>query len=192
MAKAPSGGNTTINLSVEVEDLAGIQSDGQGLYVNGTDRVQAQILSSDGNFFMNTNNNAAKQAIRTVLFLPDNGELNFNDPINRNYSLRTNVETPLQNMDPNGGTQFVGFRIWAFQQQGTITWKLLFRMGIEEALTDTDYALVTRSGDTWTIVPANYPGVTPATARHADGNSPATAIDLHVVPFKLTLTKIGR
>lgn len=189
MAKAPSAGNNTINLSVEVDDLTGIESDGQGLYVNGTDRVQAQILSSDGNFFMNTNNNGAKLAIRTMLFLTGNPELNLNDPINRNYSLRTSAATPLQNMDANGGTQLVGFRVWAFQQQGAISWKLLFRMGIEdypESL--TSYANVTRNGDTWTIEAAD-PN---ANARLADGNSPATPFGLYVVPFKLTLTKIGR
>ncbi|HEY5966406.1 MAG TPA: hypothetical protein VIU35_00445 [Chitinophagaceae bacterium] len=189
MAKAPSAGNNTINLSVEVDDLTGIESDGQGLYVNGIDRVQAQILSSDGNFFMNTNNNGAKLAIRTMLFLSGNPELNLNDPINRNYSLRTSAATPLQNMDANGGTQLVGFRVWAFQQHGAISWKLLFRMGIEdypESL--TSYANVTRNGDTWTIEAAD-PN---ANARLADGNSPATPFGLYVVPFKLTLTKIGR
>jgi len=190
MAKAPSAGNNTINLSVEVEDLTGgIESDGQGLYLNGTDRVQAQILSSDGNFFMNTNNNGAKQAIRTMLFLPGNPELNLNDPINRNYSLRTNAAIPLQNMDANGGTQLVGFRVWAFQQQGAISWKLLFRMGIEDYPGSlTSYANVTRNGDTWTIEAAD-PN---ANARLADGNSPATPFGLYIVPFKLTLTKIGR
>jgi len=189
MAKAPSAGNNTINLSVEVDDLTGIESDGQGLYVNGIDRVQAQILSSDGNFFMNTNNNGAKLAIRTMLFLSGNPELNLNDPINRNYSLRTSAATPLQNMDANGGTQLVGFRVWAFQQHGAISWKLLFRMGIEdypESL--TSYANVTRNGDTWTIEAAD-PN---ANARLDDGNSTSTPCGLYVVPFKLTLTKIGR
>ena len=188
MAKGPTAGNSTINLSVTVDDLAGVQSDGQGTYTNGTDRVQAQILGSDGNFFMNTNNNTAKQAIRTMIFPPDVPGFDLYDPTIRNYSLRTNAVTPLQNMDPNFGTQLVGFRVWAFQQQGAISWKLLFRMGIEAELTSTDYALITRDGDKWTIE-ALEPN---ATARHADGNPTANPIDLHDVPFKLTLTKIGR
>jgi len=189
MAKSPTAGNTTINLSVVVDDLEGIHSDEQGVYINGTDRVQAQILSSDGNFFMNTNNNSAKLPLRTMYFPFDCPEINLNDPINRNYSLRTNAETPLQNMDANGGTQVVGFRVWAFQQQGAISWKLLFRMGIEDYTGSlTSYANVTRNGDTWTIEAAD-PN---ANARLADGNSPATPFGLYVVPFKLTLTKIGR
>ena len=192
MAKSPAAGNTTINLSVVVDDLEGIQSDGDGEYINGTDRVQAQILSSDGNFFMNTNNTSAKLPLRTMLFPFDGPEFNLNDPNNRNYSLRTNAAIPLQNMG-DGHEQLVGFRVWAFQQQGAIAWKLLFRMGIEDYSGSlTDYARVTRNGDVWTIVPANYAGVTLANATLADGNSPATPYGQYVVPFKLTLTKIGR
>ena len=186
VAKPPSSGNSTINLSVVVDDLAGIKSDEQGPYINGTDRVQAQILGSDGNFFMNTNNNTVKQAIRTLIFPSEITEFNLNDPTIRNYSLRTNAETPLQNMNPNNGTQLVGFRVWAFQQQGAISWKLLFRNGIEDIPGSlTSYANVTRNGDTWTIA-AEDPN---AKARLADGNSPATPFGLYDVPFKLTLTK---
>lgn len=192
MAKSPAAGNTTINLSVEVDDLLGnqIRSDGDGAYTNGTDRVQAQILSSDGNFFMNTNNNTVKQPIRTMQFPFVDPDLDLGS---RNYSLRTNAATPLQNMANNGGSQLVGFRVWAFQQQGSIAWKLLFRMGIEDYSGSlTDYATVTRNGDVWTIEPANFPGIIPANARLTDGNSPANPFDLYVVPFKLTLTKLGR
>ena len=195
MAKATSAGNTTINLSVEVDDLTEgnkILSDGGGLYSNGTDRVQAQILSSDGNFFMNTNNTSAKLPLRTIHFSFGSPELNLNDPNNRNYSLRTSAAIPLQNMG-DGDEQLVGFRVWAFQQQGAIAWKLLFRMGIEDYSGSlTDYARVTRNGDVWTIEPANYPGITPANATLTDGNSPANPIAQYIVPFKLTLTKIGR
>ena len=185
MAKPPSSGNTTINLSVVVDDLAGIQSDGQGTYINGTDRVQAQILSSDGNFFMNTNtnNNTSRPPVRTMHFPFGGAELDLENKTN--YSLRTNAAIPLQNMSTNGGTQTVGFRVWAFQG-GNIVWKLLFRTGIEDDPGSlTSYANVTRNGDTWTIV-AEDPN---AKARLADGNSPATPFGLYDVPFKLTLTK---
>jgi hypothetical protein len=184
---------STIYLSVTVQDLStnNIISDGKGAYIHGTDRVEATILSSDGNFYMNTNNNTVKAPIRNMLFLPNNPELALNGE--RNYSLRTAAGTWLQNMVV-GSSQNVGFRAWGVQQGGVVDWRLLFRNGWENSTTSlTDYAKVTRSSnDVWIIEPANYAGVTPAYARLITGSDPPLAIGAgyYQVPFKLTLTRL--
>jgi hypothetical protein len=193
-AKPPAAGNTTVNLRVTVDDGSPnlIQSDDKGDYINGTDKVQAQIMST-GDFYMNTNTNTAKQPVRTMHFPFGGPELALEGK--RNYSLRTTTPaTPLQNMAVGeAGTQLVGFRVWAAEQSGQFVWKLLFRMGIEDNPSSlTDYAKVTRlPGDVWTIEPAGY-SATPANAMLADGASPANPIGHYVMPFKLILTKTGR
>jgi len=190
-AKPPAQGNSTVNLSVTVDDASGnnILSDGNGAYVNGTDRVDAQILSSDGNFYMNTNNNTVKPWIRTMQFLPGNSGFDLSGE--RNYSLRTNATTWLQNMDVNT-SQNVGFRVWGVGQGGIVDWRLLFRNGLENNPSSlTDYAKVTRlPNDVWTIEPASYTGVTPANAGLIDGNN--MILGYYQTPFKLTLTRTNR
>ena len=193
VAKPSSGGNTTVNLSVTVDDASAnkILSDGKGAYINGTDRVEAQILSSDGNFYMNTNNNTVKTPVRTIQFLPGNPELNLSGK--RNYSLRTNAAIWLQNM-AIGSFQNVGFRAWGVQQGGVVDWRLLFRNGLEDnASSLTDYAKVTRvSNDMWTIEPAGYQAVIFANARLIDSNDNSIGLGYYQVPFKLTLTRTTR
>jgi len=190
-----SGSITTINLSVTVDNTTGNQilDDNNGAYINGTDRVDAQILSSDGNFYMNTNNNTVKPAIRTMRFLPNSGVVLSNE---RNYSLRTNAPIALQNMAVGSVQNNVGFRVWGVQQGGVVDWRLLFRNGLEDPSinpsTLTDYAKVTRvSNDVWTIEPANI-SATPANARLIDGSNNSIGLGYYQVPFKLTLTRIGR
>ena len=193
IAKPAPTGNTTVNLSVTVDDAStnNIQSDGHGAYINGTDRVDAQILSSDGNFYMNTNNNTVKETIRKMIFLPNNPELQLAGK--RNYSLRTNAPIRLQNMALNT-PQNVGFRVWGVLQGGVVDWRLLFRNGLEDIPSSpTDYAKVTRvSNDVWTIEPASYPGVTPANAGLIDGSNTPIGLGYYQLPFKLTLTRIAR
>ena len=192
-ARPTASGNTTVNLSVTVDDASAnnILSDSKGAYINGTDRVDAQILSSDGNFYMNTNNNTVKETIRKMIFLPNNPELQLAGK--RNYSLRTNAPIPLQNMALNT-PQNVGFRVWGVQQGGVVDWRLLYRNGLEDIPSSpTDYAKVTRvSNDVWTIEPASYPGVTPANAGLIDGSNTPIGLGYYQLPFKLTLTRIGR
>jgi len=192
-AKPSAQGNTTVNLSVTIDDASvnNILSDGKGAYVNGTDRVDAQILSSDGNFYMNTNNNTVKAPIRNIQFLPGNSGFDLSGE--RNYSLRTNATIWLQNMTI-GSVQIVGFRAWGVQQGGVVDWRLLFRNGLEDyPASTTDYAKVTRvSNDVWTIEPASYPGVTPANAGLIDRNNDPIALGYYQTPFKLTLTRTNR
>jgi len=190
---AGAGGNTTINLSVTVDNASGNQilSDGKGAYVNGTDRVDAQILSSDGNFYMNTNNNTVKLSIRTMSFLPGNPELGLAEE--RNYSLRTNASIRLQDMAVNS-SQNVGFRVWGVLQSGVVDWRLLFRNGLEASPSSlTDSAKVTRlPNDVWTIEPAGVPGIIFANARLVNGLDTSKGLGYYQVPFKLTLTRITR
>src|SRR5258706_7396932 len=129
-ARPTATGNATVDLSVTVIDASTnrILSDNKGAYINGLDRVDAQILSSDGNFYMNTNNNTVKTPIRTIQFLQGTPELGLAGK--RNYSLRTTATIWLQNMAV-GSYQYVGFRAWGVQQSGIVDWRLLFRNGLE-------------------------------------------------------------
>ena len=199
VVKAKEPGNGTIYLTVTVDGAAGNQilSDNGTAYIHGTDRVEAQILSSDGNFYMNTNSNTVKQPIRTMQFLPGS---NVDLSGNRNYSLRTSVP---QDQTINGGntvwiqnlgvgqSQLMSFRAWGVDQQGVLDWKLLFRNGPENnSGSSTDYVLITRTeNDTWTIEPAGFPSVTAANARLVNGSDIALGSEYYVAPFKLTLVR---
>ena len=173
-----------------------ILSDNGTPYIHGTDRVEAQILSSDGNFYMNTNNNTVKLPIRTMQFLAGSavtlGE-------KRNYSLRTSIP-----LDPaiNGGntkwvqdlsvgeSQIMSMRAWGVQEQGVVDWKLLFRNGDENNSTSsTDYVRVTRvAGNTWTIEPGGV-SETAARVRLVTGCDAPLGSEYYHAPFKLTLVK---
>ena len=192
-AKPPgsSTGSGTIYLSVEVDDASTnmIRSDDGRPYVHGTDRVEAQILSSDGNFYMNTNNNTTKGPLRRMTIDITQPGVTIGDEYN--YSLRTTAPIWLQNMElGDANAQLVGFRVWGVQQRGVVDWRLVYRNGFENNTTSlTDYAKVTRvSNDVWTIEPAGYPGVTPANAALYNGDA-SVRLGYHVVPFKLTLTR---
>ena len=202
VAKAKAPGNGTIYLTVTLyETIAGnkIWDDDNGPYIHGMDRVEAQILSSDGNFYMNTNNNTVKQPIRTIQFLPDATDVDLSG--NRNYSLRTSVP---QDQNINGGntvwiqnlgvgqSQLMSMRAWGVDQQGVVDWKLLFRNGPENtSSSSTDYVRVTRTNsnpDTWTIEPAGT-SLPAANARLVNGNDQAYGSEYYVAPFKLTLVR---
>lgn len=210
MAKGPGAptGNGTIYLKVTVSEATGnmINSDGYGelIYTHGIDRVEAQILSSDGNFYMNTNNNTVKPRIRFLYFPPNITVYQKEMNGKRNYSLRTSA--PLAAV--NGGTtywlqnmpvtnpafsQYMSFRVWGVDQGGVVDWRLVYRNGPENTSSSlTDYAKVTRvNNDVWTIEPANYPGVTASNAALYNGDASIRLGD-HVVPFKLTLTRYVR
>ena len=201
-ARSGSPANGTVYLIVTVDDAtAGNQvlSDNGTPYTHGMDRVDARLMSSDGTFYMNTNNNTVKAPIRTMQFLPDATDFDLSG--NRNYSLRT--EAP---KDPsvNGGntvwiqnlalnqSQRMGLRAWGVDQQGVADWRLQFRNGPQNNSSSlTDYVIVTKTGinpDTWTIEPAGIssPG---ANAKLVDGNGIAFGSEYYATPFKLTLVR---
>ncbi|HET9745799.1 MAG TPA: hypothetical protein VFP97_08805 [Chitinophagaceae bacterium] len=198
-AAANKGGpaNGSVYLIVTVDDAAGnmIRSDNGTAYIHGTDRVEAQLLSSDGNFYMNTNNNTVKQPIRSMQFLPGS-DVDLSG--NRNYSLRTSApQDPainngntvwIQNLAV-GQSQLMSMRAWGVEQQGVVDWKLLFRNGPENNSSSlTDYVLVTRTSsnpDTWTIEPATPAAV----ARLVNGTDVPFGSEYYQVPFRLTLRR---
>lgn len=192
--------NSSVELIVTIDDASGnmILSDNGTAYTHGLSRVEAQILSSDGNFYMNTNNNTVKVPLRTMQFLPGS-DVDLSG--NRNYSLRTSAP-----LDPNinggntvwiqnlgvGQSQLMSMRSWGVEQQGVVEWKLLFRNGPENnSSSSTDYVRVTRTNsnpDTWTIEPAGISS--PANnARLVTGNDVASGSEYYVTPFKLTLVR---
>lgn len=199
-ARNASPATGTVYLIVTVDDASANQilSDDGTAYTHGRDRVEAQILSSDGNFYMNTNNNTVKAPIRTMQFLPGS-DVNLSGK--RNYSLRTSAPLDatinggntkwIQNLAV-GESQFMSFRAWGVQQQGVVDWKLLYRNGPENNTSSlTDYVIVTKTAlnpETWTIEPAGIssPG---ATARLVNGNDIAMGLEYYQAPFKLILKK---
>lgn len=195
-AKPPANGTIYLTVTVDNTDGNQILSDNGTVYAHGMDRVEAQILSSDGNFYMNTNNNTVKQPIRTMQFLQDAVDVDLSG--NRNYSLRTSA--PLDQSINGGNTvwiqnlaegqwQLMCMRAWGVAQQGVVNWKMLFRNGPENNSSSlTDYVKVTKTEsnpDTWTIEPAS-----PATiARLVNGSDFAMGSEYYVAPFKLTLVR---
>jgi hypothetical protein len=200
VAKGPSPATGTVYLTVTVDDSSPhmILSDNSTPYIHGRDRVEAQLLSSDGNFYMNTNNNTVKPPVRTMQFLPG-WDVDLSG--NRNYSLRTSAP-----QDPaiNGGntvwiqnlavgqSQLMSFRAWGVEQQGVVDWKLLFRNGPENnSFSLTDYVRVTRTAsnpDTWTIEPAGISSPA-ANARLVNANDIALGSEYYPAPFRLTLSR---
>lgn len=177
-----------------------ISSDGAS-YINGQQLVEAVLLASDGNFYLNTNSNTAKATLRWLIFYDEtlsgttsSGEF-YNKTMNGlpNYSLRTTIAdgaAPIQSMI-EGSFQYVGFRIWGVKLKGVVDWRLVYKNGYESdywnTASTTDYAKVTRvSATQWTIEPASH-----ATAALYPGNatSPSDRLGYHVVPFKLILNK---
>lgn len=202
-SNARAAANTPLIVTVvdaAPENVYKISSDNATPYVNGQQQVEAVLLSSDGNFYMNTNSNTVKPTLRWLKFADAtlSGKTMNGLP---NYSLRTTIADGapwIQNM-AEGSSQLVGFRIWGVKLKGVTDWRLVYKNGYESDYWNTasltDYAKVTRGSgvdkDRWTIEPANHPGVTYANAAIYPGNANSSADRLghHVVPFKLILNK---
>lgn len=188
-------GNTALSVTVidgTAENGYRINSDNATPYVNAQQQVEAVLLSSDGNFYMNTNSNTTKATIRRLVFTDGtlSGKTMNGLP---NYSLRTTIAdgaTLIQNM-AEGASQLVGFRIWGIKLKGVTDWRLVYKNGYESDYWNTasltDYAKVTKVSSTqWIIEPASH-----ATAALYQGNASSSAdrLGYHVIPFKLILTK---
>ena len=199
-ARASAPGNA-VYLSVAVEDditnVNKIRSDNGAIYINGQDRVEAQFLS-DGHFYMNTNNNTVKVAIRNLKVL-SNTDINLSGV--RSYSLRTaplvdGSTKPITSLSI-GESQYMSFRVWGVKEGGVLSWKLLFRNGDTREDPLTDYVKVTRQANNvngipvWTMEPA-YLSAAASNAKLEDINNSPMGSGYYQVPFKLTLTKTGR
>lgn len=176
----PSTKLSTVSLSVAVDDLNGISSDGKGNYVDGSQQVSATIRSSDGNLFIVTNT-TFKPRQRWFNF-PFNTSLEGKD----DYRIVTDAATPLQNMSTASGsnTQLAGMRVWAYTGRGVLAWNMRFDYDASgNGNPATDKVLITRTGaNTWVIESTDD-----ATAELLDANGSFVAY--YSVPFKLTLTK---
>ena len=187
-------------VAVEGDTTAKIRSDYRGThngdYLHGLDRVEAQVMSSDGHFYMNTNNNTVKEPLRTMRFLLDNSPVAMTGQ--KNYSLRT---TPLsdepafvwlQNMYL-GQVQYVGLRAWGLQDRGIVEWRLQYRTGPQdEFYNQTVKAKVTKTATGWVIEPHLQEGQTAANAVLRDGATKPNPIGnpIYQVPFRFELTKL--
>lgn len=160
-----------ISLLVTVSDTDGagnpyyIQSDGQGVYTDGLQNVQA-VLDQNGTFAFNTTNRRA--ATRWVSY-------NFNNPVDpsntyrptpsnlENYHFSTGASpyTPyvaMQNLGVNGNPDSECIYMGNSIANSTTQWRVSFHKGLEDtANSSSAYAVITRSSVTpavWTITPS--------------------------------------
>jgi len=203
-ARAPTLPTVSLVVTVSSADQAGnpygIQPDGQGVYTNGSQNVQA-VLDQSGTFAFNTNTFAKKTAIRWVSY-------NFNTPVDstntyrpspsntRNFHFSTGPSayspfTPIQNLGANGNPTSECIYMGNGISNSITSWRVSFHKG-QEDLSDgpTAYAVVTRtsvSPAVWTITPAGScsPASNVASLRSGDG---AVLHGYYYIPFFLTLT----
>jgi hypothetical protein len=197
---------SAVSLVVAVDDADslgssyGIQSDGQGVYVDGTQNVQASI-DKYGTFAFNTRAATRKAASRWVHYSFENPV----DPSNtyrpapsdaENYHFSTGGTSfapwvPLQNLGVNGNpsTQ-CGYMGNGFSNS-TTGWRVSFHKGLEDiAGSATAFAVFTRvsvSPAVWTVEPV---GSCTGNANVASLRNSATGelYGYYYVPFRFTLT----
>ena len=195
----------TVSLIVTVSDADGtgaaynIQSDGQGVYTNGTQNVQA-ILDQSGTFAFNTNTFTNRAAIRWVKYT-------FNNPVDpsnsyrpspsnsKNYHFSTGPSafstfTPLQNLGINGNPTTEWIYMGNGLSSSTADWRVSFHKGQEDTGdSQTAYAFVTRTSVSpagWTITPVGScsPNSIVASLRSGDGT---VLYGYYNIPFFFTL-----
>ena len=199
-AAGPAAKGSTVYLQIIVENGYELQHDANGdTYVHGIDKVDARILSSDGNLYFQTNTTDQKEPVRSLVFASPGNYSDFNMNNKRNYTIRTNVPasgTWLQNMAP-GSSQELGLAIRGIDAGGSIDWLLQYRNGITANDLNTDLVRVSRSsdGNTWILEPAGS-STAPATAGLYDSDSNGNAIlpaegtnPYHAVPFRIVLSR---
>jgi hypothetical protein len=146
-----------------------IRGDGQGVYTDGVQGVEA-VLDQYGTFAFNTFAlTGNKAALRWVVY-------DFNDPVDPSNTYRPNPSNlenyhfstgapnnttivPIQNLGVNGNPSseciYMGN---SFAYSRTISWRVSFHKGLEDVSTSpTAYAVVTRvsvSPAVWTIAPS--------------------------------------
>ena len=201
------GGPPTISLSVVVANTdslgngLGIQNDGQGAYVDGTQSVQA-VLDQYGNFAFNTlSGGRHAQAVRWVVY-------SFANPVDPTNTYRPDPSNAFDYHFSSGGTAFspfvpiqylgtTGYPTSECMYMGnsfsnsTTTWRVSFHKGEEDTqTTPTAFAVVTRtsiSPAAWTVQPmgACSPNSNVASLRN---NATDQLYGYYYVPFFFTLT----
>ncbi len=196
----------TVSLIVTVSNtdglgnVYGIQSDGKGVYTDGSQYVQA-ILDQYGTFAFNTDIYSNRTAIRWVTY-------NFNNPVDptntyrpspgntKDYHFSTGPSayspfTPIQNLGINGNPATECIYMGNGIQNNTTSWAVSFHKGYEDTSTSpTAYAFVTRtsvSPAVWTVTPVGScsPNSNVASLRSGDGT---VLYGYYNIPFLFTLT----
>lgn len=203
--KASTDGSTTtrsINLQVEVlQDVDNkILSDKDAPYIHGVDRVQAVIWGDSGDFFMTTNTNANRDALRWIRFDFDETSLLY-DRLNnvRSYRMRTqgldgDPASQLHKMADNS-SKYVGFFIWGEKPAGVFDWKLRFQYHLDPAPLPTEpatsFVLVTKlssSPNVWELESTS----TATGYLKAGANTNTSITGYYQVPFRIKLTEKPR
>ena len=199
------GSSTPVPLIVTVSDVDGsgaaynIQSDGGGVYTDGTQNVQA-VLDQYGTFAFNMPAVTRLSQIRWLSY-------NFNsavDPANAYrptptstapYHVSTGPSSfspfiPIQNLGINGNPSSECAYMGNSIANSTTTWRVSFHKGYEDvASSPTAFAVVTRSSVSpavWTITPGGScsPNSNVAALRSADGT---VLFGYYNLPFFFTL-----
>jgi len=203
MARVPA--IPTVSLTVTVSNVDGlgtsygIQDDGKGAYVDGSQDVQA-VLDNSGTFAFNTETGMHRNAIRYVSY-------DFNHPVDpantyrptpsnlRNYHFSTGASqyspmVPIQNLGVNGNPSSECIYMGNSFANATASWRVSFHKGLEDVSNGpTAFAVVTRtsvSPAVWTIAPSGpcSPVSNVAALRSGDGS---VLFGYYNLPFYFTL-----
>lgn len=190
----------TISNSDGTGGAYGIQNDGKGAYVDGSQDVQA-VLDNSGTFAFNTEIRTHRNAVRWVTY-------NFNHPVDPSNTYRPNPSNlenyhfstgpsqyspfiPIQNLGVNGNSSSECIYMGNSIANATTSWRVSFHKGLEDVSNgSTSFAVVTRtslSPAVWTITPAGSCSPVSNIASLRSGDS-SVLYGYYNVPFLFTLT----
>jgi hypothetical protein len=202
-ARAPS--IPTIPLIVTIangDDLGNayaIRNDGQGVYTNGVQEVQA-VLDQSGTFAFNTQTKPGRRPVRWVTY-------DFNNPVDPSNTYRPNPSNlenyhfstgpsplkpfiPIQNLGVNGNPSSECIYMGNSIANSSTSWRVSFHKGLEDVEdSPTAYAVVTRtsvSPAAWTITPSGACSPVSNVASLRSGDS-AVLYGYYNLPFFFTL-----
>lgn len=188
MARVPTIPTVSLAVTISSNDGLGspygIQNDGKGAYVDGTQDVQA-ILDGSGTFAFNTETRTNRNAVRWVNY-------NFDRPVDPSNTYRPNPSNlknyhfstgpsqyspfvPIQNLGVNGNPSTECVYMGNSLANATTSWRVSFHKGYEDLSNGpTAFAVVTRtsvSPAVWTISPTGScsPLSNVAALRSGDG-----------------------
>jgi hypothetical protein len=206
-AFAKGSGPPIVSLIVTVSNVDGlgnaygIQNDGQGTYVDGSQNVQA-ILDGSGTFAFNTFNANHGSATRWITYdftHPVDPTNTFNPPqdhlLNDHFSTGGTTFSPyvaIQYLGVNGNPSTeCGYMGNGFFTNSSTTYRVSFHKGYEDTQNSpTAFAVFTRtsvSPAVWTVQPVGScsPNSNVASLRSGDGT---VLYGYYTIPFFFTLT----